>query len=43
MLHNVGNNRDCDIYVDHRNNTNRFSDAGYFCAIELGLDRQMDA
>ena len=22
MLHNVGNNRDCDVDVDHRNNTN---------------------
>ena len=21
MLHNVGNNRDCDVGVDHRNNT----------------------
>ena len=23
MLHDVGNNRDCDVDVDHRNNTNR--------------------
>jgi len=22
MLHDVGNNRDCDVDVDHRNNTN---------------------
>jgi len=21
MLHDVGNNRDCDVDVDHRNNT----------------------
>jgi len=24
MLHDVGNNRDCDVDVDHRNNTNAY-------------------
>ena len=24
MLHDVGNNRDCDVDVDHRNNTTYF-------------------
>jgi len=26
MLHDVGNNRDCDVDVDHRNNTNGNAD-----------------
>ena len=26
MLHDVGNNRDCDVDVDHRNNTTQDQD-----------------
>ena len=25
MLHDVGNNRDCDVDVDHRNNTSKLT------------------
>ena len=37
MLHDVGNNRDCDVDVDHRNNTNINST----CKQELSYRKQI--
>jgi len=31
MLHDVGNNRDCDVDVDHRNNTKTDTDEPLQC------------
>jgi len=34
MLHDVGNNRDCDVDVDHRNNTRNVC-GGWWCVCDL--------